>query len=273
MSLTCASLTLLGLLALQLPLANPAEAAAKQLTGKLTRLNSANTTGSSQQSYWFESNSLRYTDDNKTPYRQGAMMNLFCLDHDLTSPVSRVGGTSNAIKYEIFDPKIHTSAKSSVFESYSNPSKGLAIYNYIFDNYYYSYFAGQAAAKQRAWQMLLWEVAEDYNGSSSSISIDNGVVTKQLFGFSGYNYATQLFGLLKTALSTNAITKDYKSKNKFDINLLHVVDGGKNPTQDMVVYAIAPIPAALPLFGSAIVGIGALAMRRRRNAQAEPATA
>lgn len=265
--LTYASLTVLGVLALQLPATTSAEAAALQLTGKITRQASANTTGSGQQSYWFKSSDLKYTPGNK-PYRQGAEMQLFCLDHDLTSPVSTVGGTSSSIKYEIFDKSIHTVAKSNVFESYNNPKKGLAIFNYIFDNYYYTYFAGQSAAKQRAWQMLLWEVAEDYNGSASSISSSNGVVTSQLYGFSGTNYASELFGKLKAALYANLIPDNYKSKNKFDINLLHVVDSGRTQTQDMVVYAIAPIPAALPLFGSALLGVGGLALRRRRNAGA-----
>ena len=226
-----------------------ATAEARVVTGTMTRDADYGASHGSPNTYTYTS-SLTYTDGDKEAYRQGVPMYLMCMDVTTTEPTS-----GSVYTYT-------TNAGGAVFHQNGGKSTGEAMINWLFDNFYNNYFTPTASsAHKRIFQQAIWELGNDYAGTKASISGSAGSAQPA-------NDATQAvkdgYGVIYTALQNQVgvITAGYRS-NRFDINLFKSTDGTH---QNMVAFAVAPIPAALPLLATGVIGLGGLAWRRKSSA-------
>ncbi|MBB6577991.1 hypothetical protein HNP33_002059 [Comamonas odontotermitis] len=103
------------------------------------------------------STDLKYADG--TPYSDLPVF-MICIDVTKTYPVGSVSYQSEA--------------GGSALKGGSGEA-GVAAVNWLFDQYYATYFKGGSDAQKWAFQYAIWELGNDYNGAISSISATSGL--------------------------------------------------------------------------------------------------
>lgn len=117
---------------------------------------------------------------------------------------------------------------------------GVAAINWLFDQYYATYFKGGSDAEKWAFQYAVWELGNDYNGTINSISATGGAVHPFDDAYKGSDTEfiaayESMYQAMKTTLST--LSEAYRSKT-YTIDLFNNTD----PTYQSMVALIEKAP-------------------------------
>ncbi|WP_133248018.1 hypothetical protein [Comamonas sp. JNW] len=170
------------------------------------------------------STDLKYADGK--PYSDLPVF-MICVDVTLSYPEGAVGYT--------------TEAGGSALKGGSGAA-GVAAINWLFDQYYATYFKSGSDAQKWAFQYAVWEIGNDYNGSAGSISATSGLSHPFDDGYKSaepeFIAAYQaMYQAMTTTLPT--LSGAYRSKT-YTIDLFNSAD----PTYQSMVALVEKAPSS-----------------------------
>jgi hypothetical protein len=164
----------------------------------------------------------------------------WCVDllDNLTTPVL---GTYTSTTTPFSDPWSISSATQTVIKA-------------LFDTSYVN--ALTSAVNSAAFQLALWEIVYENPANAYNVSSGNG------------QFYTTTGGAVATAANNMLGNLNGPANNNFDVTYWQSNIVGR---QDLVTVSEVPLPAAVWLFGSGLVGLGILSRKRRKAAEAAAA--
>lgn len=194
------------------------------------------------------SSDLQFSDGS--PFSVGDVL-MICIDVTTTLPVDGVTSTFS------------TEGGASALEG-GGGTKGVAAVHWAFDEYFDHYFKNGTQEEQWAFQYLLWEIGNDFDGSVSSIDPADGWSNPVV---DPYFSSSPLFQAAYMAMYQGLIARlptlpDSYVSTKYTLDLLINAD---SDYQNMVaIYTrAAAVPLNLPIALLSAMMAG-LALRRRR---------
>jgi|GEM_PF-905588 len=193
------------------------------------------------------SQDLTYDADG-SPYSDVQVL-LFCIDHATQPPFTNA---ADPVPIAQFD----TQAGASAIKGASGAAGEAAIY-WLLDQYYVSYYKNGSVEQRRALQYALWEIGNDYNGTSTSINVAQGASRPSLedvVDYGGSDQAafvsayTALYDAMRATLPT--LRSTYRS-NVYTMDLFRNRD---TRYQHMVALMEKAPPNTVPLAAPSITG-------------------